>query len=263
LQVAEVRRVPFDSERQEGIRMRIRQCFAIACGVVLAAGTALAADQAGSNAASSAFDGLFKVESKRFDELYLRPGADFRGYTKILLDPTQVAFARNWIADMNAARIALMQGTTVEDAERIAASMRTGFGEIFSNAFKRAGYEIVTKPGTDVLGLSLRAVDVYINAPETVTLSLPSRVYTRAAGEATLALEVRDSATGKLLWRVVDHRTAGDRGAFRSSFMITSPVSNRSDFGSLFDIWARDSVASLDELKAQSPLAIGAQAQQH
>ena len=242
--------------------MRIRGLFAIACGVALVAGAAVAAAQTGSSAASSDLDGLVKVKSKRFDDVYLRPGADFRGYTRVMFAPTQVTFARNWMKDMNSQPISLRQRTTPESAARIAEKVRTGFGDAFANAFKSAGYEIVAAPGPDVLNVSLRVIDLYINAPETVTLSEPSRVYTFDAGEATLALEVRDSTTGALLERVVDRRTSGDRGSFRSSFMITNPVSNRFNFDRLYDLWARSYIKSLEELKAQ-PVAMNVPAQKH
>ena len=93
-----------------------------------------------------------------------------------------------------------------------------------------------------------------VNAPKAVTTAPLSHVYTVDAGEATLVLEMRDSKTGALLERVVDRGTAGNRGNFRSSLRLTSPVTNRFDFGNLFDTWARSYVKGLAELKAQSPL---------
>ena len=38
------------------------------------------------------WDGLVKVKSKRLDIAYLQPGADFRGYPMVMLEPTEVAF---------------------------------------------------------------------------------------------------------------------------------------------------------------------------
>src|SRR5664279_311742 len=106
--------------------MRFRQWFAMACGVALVAGTTAAHGQAASDAASNDRDGLVEVKSKRLDHVYLRPGADFRGYTKVMLDPTQVTFASNWLTDLNNRRIAVLQGTTAADADRIADQMRSG-----------------------------------------------------------------------------------------------------------------------------------------
>ncbi|MBM4218151.1 MAG: hypothetical protein FJ171_00620 [Gammaproteobacteria bacterium] len=39
--------------------------------------------------------GLVEVKPKRMDAVFLLPGADFRGYTKILMDPVEVAFEKN------------------------------------------------------------------------------------------------------------------------------------------------------------------------
>ncbi len=138
--------------------MRIRQWFAMACGAALIAGAASAAAQAGSGAAASDLDGLVEVKSQRFDHLYLRPGADFRGYTKVMLDPTQVTFAKTWLTDLNSrnSRIAVLQGTTAADADRIAENVRSSLRNVFSGAFRSAGYEIVAASGGDVLELSLR-----------------------------------------------------------------------------------------------------------
>lgn len=246
-------RIDFRTFKEAG--MRIRPWFALACGAALFAAATIAAGQTGGSAVATDWEGLVKVKSKRFDSVYLLPGADFRGYTKVMLDPTQVAFAKNWMKDINDQRIALLRRITVEDAERIAEQARTGFGDIFSNALKSAGYEIVVAPGADVLRLSPRVINMYINAPEPVTTAPLTRVYTVDAGEATLALEARDSTTGALLGRVVDRRTAGARGAAPSSLRITSPASNRFDFGNVFDVWARSYVKGLDELKTQSPVA--------
>jgi hypothetical protein len=234
--------------------MRIGRWFAVACGAALIAGASAAAAQAGTSSASSNLDGLVEVKSKRFDQMYLRPGADFRNYRKVILSTTQVTFAENWIKEMNAGRIALLQGTTAADAERIAEDARASLRDVFSSAFRGAGYAIVATPGADVLGFALSVIDVYINAPATVTQALPSRVYTYDAGEATLVLDVRDSATGLLLGHVVDRRTAGNRGNAPSSLRITNSVSNRFDFEVLFNAWARDCI---DELKAQSPVTKG------
>ena len=53
------------------------------------------------------WDGLAKVPAKNVDYLYLRPGAEFRQYKAIILEPTQVAFKKNWQRDMNRSRSGL------------------------------------------------------------------------------------------------------------------------------------------------------------
>jgi hypothetical protein len=233
--------------------MSIRQWIAVACGVALVAGAAEVAGQAGSGAAASDVDGLVQIKSRNFDRAYLRPGADFRGYGKVMFSPAQVTFAGDWLTNMNHNRIAVLQGTSVADADRIAESVRAGLLKVFSDVLGRAGYEIVTASGPGVLGFSLSVVDLYINAPKTVTQALPSRVYTHDAGHATLALDIRDATTGVLLARFVDRRTAGIRGDPRPGVGVTTTVTNQFDFENLFGLWASGSVAAL---KAQSPVAM-------
>jgi Protein of unknown function (DUF3313) len=233
--------------------MRIRPWFVIACGVALIAGAPDAPAQASTDA-----DGLTAVKSGDFDRVYLRPGADFRSYNKLLVSATEVSFAADWLSNMNLNPIAVLQGTTANDAARIAEETRQGLQTAFANTLRHAGYEIVAAPAEGVLAISVRVVDLFINAPSTVTQALPSRVLTRDAGRATLVLEIRDSTSGVLLGRVVDRRTAGNRGSSRRDVRQTTTVTNRFDFGSLFDLWAW---YSIDLLKVTPPLAMSAPAQ--
>src|SRR5215831_11089166 len=66
--------------------MRIHRWLAIALTASLIAGATVAAAQVGGKVASGGSDGLVQVKSRWFDEVYLRPGADFRGYTKVIVD---------------------------------------------------------------------------------------------------------------------------------------------------------------------------------
>ena len=236
--------------------MKICEWFAVASGVALGAAAVIAPAETGGSAALTDPAGLVKVQSRQFDKAYVLPGADFRGYTKVMLDPTQVAFAPNWLTDMNIHQVALMRRVTSEDAAQIAEQARAGFDDTLSDAFKRAGYEIVTTPGTDVLRLSPHLVDLYINAPAPITTAPLTRVITFNAGRAALALDVRDSTTGTLLGNAVDRRIAGNRGAIRSSARITTPPTNNFDFGGVFDTWAQGIVTTIAELKVQSPVAM-------
>ena len=50
---------------------------------------------------SGNWDGLVEVKPKRLDAAFLLPGADFRTYKKIMMDPVEVAFEKNWVRDYN------------------------------------------------------------------------------------------------------------------------------------------------------------------
>ena len=208
--------------------------------VALAAAAPLAAQSGGS------WDGLVETKSPRGDAVFLLPGVDFREYTKVLLEPTEIAFRRNWQRDYNRS-VGLGRRMSDEEAAEIAAAARAGFGEIFADAFREAGYEVVTAPGPDVLRLRTAVVDLYIAAPEQLSAGR-TRSYSAEAGEATLILEARDSSTNALLGRAVDQDMAGDLPDRRTQ------ASNRADFERLFRGWAKLSARGLNDLKARSPV---------
>jgi len=196
------------------------------------------------------WDHLVRVKAKQFDQVYLLPGADFRAYTKVLIDPVQVTFRKDWQRNLNNSTSDLSRRISNEDAAKIAERTRAGATKIFTDAFRAAGYEIVTEPAPDALRIAPNIIDLYITAPDTMSAGR-SRTYTMEAGEATLALEVRDSASGELLGRAVDRERAGDNG-MRLSW--TTDVTNTADFERLYRRWAAQSVKGLQKLKEQSPL---------
>jgi hypothetical protein len=138
---------------------------------------------------------------------------------------------------------------TEKDAEKILEKARSGFTEVFTKEFQKAGITIVTSPGPDVLRLTPIVTDLYINAPDTMQPGM-TRTYTMEAGEATLVLEGRDSTTNALLGRAVDRRETQGTGVAQ----ITSSVTNIAEFERLFSQWAKIAIKGLDELKAQSPV---------
>jgi hypothetical protein len=195
------------------------------------------------------WDGLIRVKAKRMDAAFVAPGADFRAYTKVMLDPTYVAFRKDWLRNINDSTIGVSRDITEKDAEKILEKARSGFTEVFTKEFQKAGITIVTSPGPDVLRLTPIVTDLYINAPDTMQPGM-TRTYTMEAGEATLVLEGRDSTTNALLGRAVDRRETQGTGVAQ----ITSSVTNIAEFERLFSQWAKIAIKGLDELKAQSPV---------
>jgi hypothetical protein len=174
--------------------------------LALSAGVAVAADKP-----SETWDGLVEVKAKRLDAAFLAPGADFRPYTKLMVDPTQA--------------------------------------EVFHEAFGKAGYTIVDKPGPDVLRVTPGVVNLYVNAPDVMSAGR-STSYTANAGEATMLLELRDSQSNALLGRVLDRRETRDSMGMQTANRVT----NTADFRLLFKSWASGCVKGLETLKSVSPL---------
>jgi hypothetical protein len=190
------------------------------------------------------WDGLVEVKSPKMDVAYLMPGADFRTYTKVLLDKPEVAFRKNWVRDMNQG---VGHRVDEDDARKILSTVQSNTTDIFAEAFSKAGYTVVTEPGPDVLRVRSGVIDLYVNAPDTMSMGR-TRTYTASAGEATLVLELRDSTTNALLGRVLDRReTRGMPG-------ISNSATNLSEYRSLAQQWAGISVKGLDKLRAHSPI---------
>jgi hypothetical protein len=201
--------------------------------------------------APASWDGLVLVKSKRFDRVYLAPDADFRPYTKVMLDPTEVAFRKNWLRDYNRSTQSIDRRLTEDDAQKAMDLVKTGFAKAFVDAYQKAGYQIVQTPGPDVLRLRTAVVNLDVSAPDVMTAGR-SRTFSSDAGQATVVIEARDSTTGALLGRALDARLAGD-----NSRDLRNSVTNRADFTRLFARWANSSIEGLAALKANSPLNSG------
>ncbi|MFL6732064.1 MAG: DUF3313 family protein [Sphingomicrobium sp.] len=221
--------------------MRLAIVLAACASLALGLGSAAAK-------APTTWDGLVQVKSKRLDLVYLQPGADFRGYTKVIVAPTEVSFAKNWARDYNRTSVSLSSRVSEKEVQDTITKGVQQASEIFANAWTKGGYQLVTEPGPDVLLVKTGVLNVEVKAPETNTTGR-SYTFSGEAGQATLFVEARDSQTGALLGRAVDHRIIGDNNVFRRTAM-----SNRADFRDQVTDWANISVRGMTELKSLSPI---------
>jgi hypothetical protein len=213
----------------------------------LAALACLAAVPSSAQAGKDNWDGLVKVKGKRLELVYLQPEADFRGYTKVMIDPTQVALRKNWQRDQNTSTT-LSYRVTDDKVREILDAAQTAFQKYFAEAYEKAGYQVVTAPGHDVLRLSTGIVNLDVVAPDVMGPGR-RRVYSNEAGQATLVIEARDSVTGALLGRAIDRQYTSDAAPY-----IRNSVTNMADFEQLFESWAKISAKGLDTLKTLSPV---------
>jgi hypothetical protein len=214
--------------------------------------TLLATPLVAEDAPQGSWDSLIEVKSSRFDDAFLLPGADFRGYDKVMLDPAEVAFRKDWMRNMNNSR-QVGGRVSEDDAKRILSVVKADTGEIFAKAFTKAGYQVVDTPSEKALRVTPAVINLYVNAPDTMSAARVM-TFTTEAGEATLVLELRDSLTNALLARVVDRRVAQRMGGFGNMPTMSNQVTNQADFQRAADTWASASVKGLEKLKAESPI---------
>jgi hypothetical protein len=172
-------------------------------------------------------EGLERTPSSKVDEFYLRPGASFTAYRRVLLEPVDVSFNKLWAREhrnVDANQSAKLRA-------QLARAARTEFARQLQ---RRDGFEVVEAPGPDVLAVRAAIVNLDIHAPDVMDSSV-RRSYVLKAGEGTLVAELRDSQTGTLLARVVDRREMREY----PEFQLATSVSNSADAQELVGLWAR------------------------
>ena len=217
-------------------------------GALLASSAPLLAQAADDN-----WEGLVRVRSDKIELVYLAPEADFRPYTRVMLDPSEMAVRANWLRDQRRNAATLGGQPTERDIARALERGQQQFDSYFAEAFTRAGFAIATEPGPDVLRIRSGVVDIDVVAPDVGAAR--TRTFSEEAGAGTLVVEVRDSQTNALLGRAIERRIAGDNGPW-----LRTSASNRADFDRLFRRWAEASAEGLVELRNLSPVDVnGAQ----
>src|SRR5688572_3053629 len=193
------------------------------------------------------WDGLQRVKLKGMDSAYVRPGADFSIYSKIIIDPIEVAFSKNW--DKRGGTDD--RKVSAEQLEDIKQRMGKLAEETFTKVFsENNGPQVVTAPRPDVLRFSSAIVDLW---PRAVDTQEPGRNYTftTSAGSAVLYAELRDSETGQLIGRIVDGREARNSGTMR----WTNSVENTAEARGMVSDLARILRKRYDAIQASAATA--------
>jgi Protein of unknown function (DUF3313) len=186
------------------------------------------AEEATSKAVADA-DGLVRVNVEGIDQVYARPRADLSLYKKVLLDPIEVSFRKDWDPKPGGWPV------SAEEKQNIREGLARVLRQAFARELERSGrYPVVTTPTDGVLRIRAEIRDLYINAPD-VPRAGRVRTYTLSVGEMTLAAELRDAPTGDLIARVIDHKRDPD-----SVFLeLTTKVDNIAAAQRAAAQWAR------------------------
>jgi hypothetical protein len=183
------------------------------------------------------WNGLELTQSKALDLLYKKPGVTFSTYRRIMLDPVEVDFRKNWTPDP--------RRVSSSDRERIRKELAEAARAVFKKELEeKGGYTFATESAPDVLRVTAALTDLYIAAPDTMSAGR-SRSYAVSAGEVTLLAELRDSDSGDLL------AVAADRGQARGNGYLqwTSGATNAAEARALLTGWAQLLRKGLDASK--------------
>jgi hypothetical protein len=190
--------------------------------------------------APASWDGLEKREVKGIDAVYVRPNVTFPHYKKVILDPVQVSFSKDWTSQNSTEYYRRLDS---QDIQRIKDALAQLFRERFIRELNDGGYQVTDTADDATIRVIPAIVDLYINAPDIQTAGM-SRTYTTNAGAMSLNMEVHDGPTGQLIARVVDRQRAMDTGRLQ----WTTSVTNTADAQRAIDVWAKQLRAGLDRV---------------
>ena len=176
-------------------------------------------------------EGLVRIDNKAVDAAYRRPEARMSTYSKLLLRPIEVQFAKNWDPGKSGSALYDMHEP---DRDKIKRELAQVFAEVFKRELEKGGYPLVTEPAADVVEMQAAIVNLYITAPD-VSMQTPgrSKVYTSDAGSMTLIMQLHDSVTRQLLARAYDHSDSGP-----DMWTWTTSVTNTAEAKRIIAKWA-------------------------
>jgi hypothetical protein len=179
----------------------------------------------------SVHEGLVRIDAKAVDAAYRRPDAKMSVYSKVLLRPIEVQFAKNWDPSSGGSALYRMNEP---DREKIKSELAQVFADVFRAELEKGGYPLVNEPGEDVLEIQAAIVNLYITAPDvSMQTSGRTRVYTSDAGSMSLIMQLHDSVTGQLLARAYDRRDGGP-----DVWQWTTSVTNTAEAKRIIGAWA-------------------------
>ena len=220
-----------------------KRALAIAA-VVLALGISGVA--AAKEPTPDSWDGMPRVKRPGLDAVYLREGASLAKYKKVMLDPVEVSFDKNWDPNNKITGTNIYGGPGKVDAEAI----RVDLGKLARDVTKRElerknGFPLVDAVGEDVLRVHARIVDLFINAPD--RMEPGTRAFVVSAGEMTLVADLYDSQTNALIGHVIDRERGQERGPF--DLQVANRVTNTAEADRILSIWADRLRKALDKAR--------------
>jgi hypothetical protein len=188
-------------------------------------------------------DGLKLTTVKGIDLAYVRPGASFASYKRFMVDPADVAFAKDWKPNRPGSNLPISKG----EREEIRTGLAKLFDETFAAELQKGGYAVVKESAPDVLRVTAKIIDVYINAPNVGATAGRNKTFVMNAGRMALVVELRDSETGAVLARAADRSQARENQQLQWS----SGPSNVGEATDMIKAWAKILRERMDAVRKQ------------
>ncbi len=171
-------------------------------------------------------------------DIQFDPASKSRTYRKLLIEPVQVQFHRDFVDQTSAIRGPSRRYTRAE-MDEIAREMGDQYRTALAEAFRSRGFEIAAAPAADVLRIKPALKDLNVNIPKG-TKSGEMQLLARDVGSARMIVEGNDASGSRVLLASKD-ATAGDTAGFHAS----GEVSKRAFFDGMFRDWADEVAVAL------------------
>jgi len=179
--------------------------------------------------------------------VYVKPGATFNQFKRVMVLDCYVAMAKDWQQNYNANEggdLNLM--VTDGDVQRIERTLSDEFKKVFTAELQKGGYQVTITAAPDVLILRPAIVDVRVTAPDIMSSAMDANFIT-SAGSGTFYLELW-APPHTLLARAYDAQA--DQQPFAQQ---ANSVTNMAAADIILRKWANDLVRHLDSARGKSP----------
>lgn len=185
-------------------------------------------------------DGLVRMTGSALEGVWVKPGADVRPFSRLLIGDVRMAYKRPPRSGRSTrARSDFpLSRTQVERLERL---LREALVERIEAS---ESWSLAEEPGADVLLVEPSLIDLVVNVPPA---EQPNQMtFTASTGEVTLVLELFDSETSEILARAADRSEARAPGSGSQQLYWSNSVNHTAAVRTIFRRWARIFMARLD-----------------
>jgi hypothetical protein len=191
-------------------------------------------------------DGLQLKSHTKQRIVYLRPGATFNQFNRVMILDCYVEFQKDWQRNYNASVADPSRQVGDQDVQRMKNALAAEFKKVFTTQLQKGGYQVTNAPAPDVLLLRPAIIDVQVTAPDIMSSGMDVNVIT-SAGSGTFYLELWDPSTNTILARVLDAQA--DQQPFARQ---ADSITNRQAADIILTRWADDLVRHLDAVRGKT-----------
>jgi len=154
---------------------------------------------------------------------------DLSEYSRVMIDPVAVTFAKNWYHVQTGTHFSM----TPRERDELQEMVESTFNRHFAAELASGELELVESPGPGVVRITPELNDVYLSAP--LPFAQPGNTYVRSVGQMALRLTFHDATSGRQLFELHSRVRGREIGLLRPA----SPAHNQAELTDFFKDWAQ------------------------